>query len=47
MSFGFACIMSATVPDTTGAAMLVPLSARYGIVAVLIEPLTRYCDLVE
>ena len=28
--FGLACSISATVPVTTGAAMLVPLSARYG-----------------
>ena len=28
--FGFAWNISATVPVTTGAAMLVPLSVRYG-----------------
>ncbi len=32
VSAGFACIISATVPATTGAAMLVPLSVRYGFV---------------
>ena len=30
VSFGFACSINATEPATTGAAMLVPLSARYG-----------------
>ena len=28
---GLACSISATVPATTGAAMLVPLSVRYGM----------------
>ena len=28
--FGFASSISATVPATTGVAMLVPLSVRYG-----------------
>ena len=29
--FGFACSISATVPATTGAAMLVPVRLRYGL----------------
>ena len=32
VSFGFAWSISATVPLTTGAAMLVPLSTMYGLV---------------
>ena len=31
VSFGFACSISATVPATTGAAMLVPVRLRYGL----------------
>ena len=38
VSVGFAWSISATVPATTGAAMLVPLSAIYGGCAVGIEP---------
>ena len=34
VSFGFACSISATVPATTGDAMLVPVRLRYGLVAV-------------
>src|SRR4051812_5658443 len=39
--FGFACRTSAIVPLTTGAAMLVPLSERYGSVAVGTVPRRR------
>src|ERR1051326_6305763 len=38
VSFGFACIISATVPVTTGADMLVPLRLRYGFVVALRRP---------
>ena len=31
VSDGFACSISATVPLTTGAAMLVPVRLRYGL----------------
>ncbi len=35
--------MSATVPATAGAAMLVPLSVRYGLNCVGRLPASRYC----
>jgi hypothetical protein len=31
VSFGFACSISATLPLTTGADMLVPVRLRYGL----------------
>src|SRR6185436_595413 len=43
---GFACSISAMVPLTTGDAMLVPLSDRYGSVAVLTVPHRRIAGLV-
>src|SRR5918911_1824041 len=46
VSLGFACSISATVPDTTGAAMLVPLRLRYGSDAVDTVPATRYAAFV-
>src|SRR6185436_20051669 len=45
--FGSACNIRATVPDTTGAAMLVPLKLRYGSEAVAIAPARRNSDFVE
>src|SRR5262249_29463603 len=45
-SDGFACSMSAIVPLTTGDAMLVPLSERYGSAAVLTVPQRRAAGLV-
>ena len=38
VSVGFACSISATVPATTGAAMLVPLRLRYGLYGVEMRP---------
>src|SRR5690349_17163309 len=46
VSFGFACIIRATVPATTGAAMLVPVRLRYGRAVKLSNPPSRYADLV-
>ena len=42
VSDGFACSMSATVPVTTGADMLVPLRLRYGRYEVGTVPFNRY-----
>jgi hypothetical protein len=42
VSDGFACIINATDPVTTGAAMLVPLKLRYGLYEVERDPLNRY-----
>jgi hypothetical protein len=41
VSNGFACIMSATAPATTGAAMLVPLKLKYGRYDVGTVPFNR------
>src|SRR5262245_4531226 len=46
VSEGFACSMSAIVPLTTGDAMLVPLSERYGSDAVVTVPQRRISGLV-
>src|SRR5436853_2275739 len=46
VSAGLAWSMSATVPATTGAAMLVPLRLRYGRYGVATVPLNRYADIV-
>src|SRR5919112_5544557 len=47
VSAGFACTISAIVPVTTGDALLVPLIARYGSVAVRIVPQSRAVGLVR
>ena len=44
VSPGLACSIRATTPLTTGAAMLVPLSVRYGIRAAVV-PATRSAGL--
>ena len=41
-----ACNIRATVPVTTGAAMLVPVRLRYGMYEVEPLPFNRYGDLV-
>ena len=41
VSKGFACSISATVPLTTGAAMLVPDSVRYGLYVVADRPVEQ------
>ena len=46
VSAGFACSISAIVPLTTGEAMLVPLSDRYGSFAVGTVPHSRISGLV-
>ena len=47
LSDGFAWSISATVPATTGDAMLVPLRLRYGRLGVSRLPLSRYAALVR
>src|SRR5262245_15533029 len=42
VSDGLAWSIRATVPDTTGAAMLVPVRLRYGLCADGIDPASRY-----
>jgi hypothetical protein len=44
VSEGFAWSISAIVPVTTGAAMLVPLKLRYGRYEVDTVPFSRYGD---
>ena len=48
VSFGFAWSISATVPETIGEAMLVPVRLRYGFLPSSdhSDPLSRYCALV-
>jgi hypothetical protein len=46
VSAGFAWSMRAIVPVTTGDAMLVPLSERYGSVAVATVPQSRISGFV-
>ena len=43
---GFACSINATVPATTGVAMLVPLRLKYGRYDVETVPGSRYGDMV-
>src|SRR6266516_4094767 len=45
VSVGLACSINATVPVTTGAAMLVPLRLRYGRYGVGTVPLRRYAGI--
>src|SRR6478672_9480603 len=47
VSFGLACIISATAPATTGDAMLVPVRLRYGLPASRRDPLTRFSVFVR
>src|SRR6185436_5545249 len=44
VSAGFACSINATVPATTGVAILVPLRLRYGNAGLDTVPLNRYAD---
>ena len=46
VSDGLACSINATVPETTGAAMLVPDRLRYGVNPVGTEPERRNAVLV-
>ena len=46
VSDGLACSIKATVPATTGAAMLVPLSVRYARSLPPAKPLTSSCVFV-
>src|SRR4029450_3508899 len=43
---GFACSINATVPATTGDAMLVPVRLRYGFSPHSSEPVRRYAAFV-
>ena len=44
LNAGFAWTINATVPATTGAAMLVPFRLRYGKYEVSTVPLRRYAE---